>query len=35
MALTEKDVVSALIDVGYSLRDAMRLIVDARRAFGR
>ena len=33
MELTEKDVLQALIKVGYSLRGAWRLIMDARRSF--
>jgi hypothetical protein len=31
--LTELDVVESLTAVGYSMRDALRLIVDARRFF--
>ena len=33
MELTETDVIDTLVRVGYSLRDALRLIVDARLAF--
>jgi hypothetical protein len=33
--LTETDVVDRLIEVGYSVRDAVRLIVDARRSFSK
>lgn len=32
-ALTESDVIDRLIEAGYGLRDAVRLIVDARRFF--
>ena len=35
MELTETDVIDKLIKVGYSVRDALRLIMDARRAFAR
>jgi len=35
MELTETDVIDSLIGVGYSVRDAVRLIMDARRSFGR
>ena len=33
MELTETDVIDSLIGLGYSIRDALRLIVDARRSF--
>ena len=35
MELTETDVIDKLIKVGYSVRDALRLIMDARLAFAR
>jgi hypothetical protein len=35
MELTETDVIDSLIGLGYSVRDALRLIVDARRSFAR
>ncbi len=35
MELTETDVIDKLIKVGYSVRDALRLIMDARLAFSR
>jgi len=35
MELTETDVIDSMIKVGYSLRDAVRLIMDARLAFAR
>ena len=33
--LTERDVIDRLIEAGYGLRDAMRLIVDARLFFAK
>jgi hypothetical protein len=33
--LSEMDVVQSLTEVGYSVRDALRLIVDARRFFAK
>ena len=35
MELTEKDVLDALMKLGYNVRGAWRLIVDARRSFVR
>ena len=35
MELTERDVVDTLVRVGYSVRGALRLIVDARRSFAK